>query len=39
MVPTNLEMATVRDMMALAKPVTAITVDVDAVMGVWYKEK
>lgn len=39
MVPTNLEMATVRDMMTLAKPVQAITVDGDAIMGVWCREK
>ncbi len=39
MVPTNLEMATVRDMMTLAKPVKANTVDVEAIMGVWYNEK
>ena len=39
MVPTNLEMGTVRDMMTLAKPVKANTVDVEAIMGVWYNEK
>lgn len=36
MVPTNLEMATVRDMMTLARPVKAIRV---VVMVVWHREK
>ncbi len=36
-VPTNLEMATVRDMMKLAKPVRASMVEVEAILVTRYK--
>lgn len=39
MVPTNLEIATVRDMMRLARPVKANMVDVEAILVLWYKAK
>ena len=38
-VPTNLEMATVRDMMKLAKPVRASMVEVEAILVTRYKKE